>query len=95
MVKAGEVVENSAEIMKETGEKLNKLENTVGQVQKGGGSVFPSETIFFGTALLILAGSLFTTFMRFQKAPKNKKSEKDNDIPPEVDDAPPSGPRIL
>ncbi len=95
LVKTGEVVENSAEIMKKTSEQLKTIENTVEKVQSGGGAAFPSEAIFFGTAILILVGSLVTTFLRFRKGSKNKQPEKDNDIPPETDDGPPSGPRIL
>jgi hypothetical protein len=59
-----------------------------------GGSEQTSQILFLGTAGLILVGAVGLTVARYLRA--SKKQEKgidiNNDVPPEVNDAPPSGP---
>lgn len=89
IVGTGEAGITAAENVKAAAEVLG--ENV--PVQKGGALSNPSSMIFFGAAGLLLFGSLVITAVRYSRT--KKTTDSTNDVPPEANDEPPSGPAVL
>jgi hypothetical protein len=96
IVNSAEQIKEAAVEGKQIGGALDAAMTLAAQQQQGGGESV-SKALFLGATVLILVGSVSLTYFRLWRAKKNTPTDHSNpdDIPPEVGNDTPPGPRVL